>query len=140
LQSELALENHVPPTKHKNVSTGDENIAKCKMSLHSPQTVDIATKLKKKRCVSKGKSAQCKVTLHWARSLLLTRPFVSLLSLKYQQEYVSASSPCTLQNFLLLISIFFTFAVEQGRVSASSPCTFRTLNDSNIGVLAGCGM
>ncbi len=39
---------------------------------------------------------ECKFTLHWASFALLTCFFCSIFGLKYQQNYVSASSPCTL--------------------------------------------
>ncbi len=44
VQGQLALENHVPPAKHKNVSTVTED-AKYKVNLHLHFSVDISAEL-----------------------------------------------------------------------------------------------
>ena len=64
---------------------------------------------------------ECKLTSHLASFPLLTRPF-SMSSLKFQQIFVSATSPCTVLDFYFLTCFCVHFLAEIS--PARSECKF----------------
>jgi hypothetical protein len=55
---------------------------------------------------------ECKFTLHFAKFPLYWTGFFSILWIKYQQAFVSASSPCTQYRYHLVVIFVIVFLLE----------------------------